>query len=77
MQRVSKAMTPLEAEKSELASRLAALEEDHANLRAETAELRRTAAGRAADLRRRIRPLVRDPATIPDLLRIHKAVCAG
>ena len=43
------------------------------------AELRRTAAGRAADLRRRIRPLVRDPATIPDLLsyQLVSGVTAG
>ncbi|MCB1495012.1 MAG: hypothetical protein KDJ86_04440, partial [Bauldia sp.] len=57
---ISKAMTTLEAEKSELASRLAALEEDHANLRAENAELRRTAGAeweeeRAADQRLRER----------------------
>ncbi|MCB1490014.1 MAG: hypothetical protein KDJ88_21470, partial [Bauldia sp.] len=57
---VSKALTTLEAEKNELASRLAAIEEDHANLRAENAELRRTAGAaweeeRAADQRLRER----------------------
>ncbi len=57
---IGKAITALEAEKGELAARLASLEDDHAALRAENAELRRTGganwdAERAADQRLRER----------------------
>lgn len=57
---VSKAISALEVEKHELAARLAALEDDHASLRAENDELRRTSgadweAQRAEDQRIRER----------------------